>query len=349
MKKAVISLAIVAIVGGGAIFGWNYAQSEAKKQVRQFVEDAKLEESFDFREVSYNPLSGTLVISDIEIFEKGLNELFQLEPGIASIEVLDFEKTGDFVTSLHAKVNGIRLNTLKSAKWSADQSRYRSFKISDDPKELLGNPLGALIALGYPKLLLNMEFKWEFDEDDQTITLETGMTGIDVGRLHYSVRLANVRSRMLREMARLNKDSEDKNFQRQIAEIQRFFSQNEEGLLRIGLSEVSVAYKDLGLVKRWFEFGDRYSYRLPGTPRTFLNPDDFRLDEKAIRDLRADGISPEIAKSASEALIDFIIDPDELNLSFTADEPVSIDLIQRATDGNGQFHFLKLGKLDIGT
>ncbi len=323
---------IYMIAGGFAVLfaigSWWYAQSQAEKKVVDFFDEYEQLDVVSYKDISFNPLTGTLTLSDIEI-EPSNRADFILN--IDAVEIYDAKFEDNILEHLSFSIKGIQLDLLELVK---------NFNISEaglrriDSKNLMDNKLATLFILGYYNLPVNMTVDLRYDQDDKEFEWLNTIQVDNLGEWSLSYELSNLHKRFFKVfdsqwvegMSVLSVINLNASRQRQ-SELEKIMN----AAKKTKLVSFKSDYTDLGLFKRIKHLTEVEHNYIEGDEHPFELSE--KEKEEKIKQLKRNGASNEIAESLINALANFLVDLDTISIETDLDDPVSIRKLERKDSG----------------
>jgi len=335
LKNKNILYAVTGIIG--LIFlsgiGW-YTQSRAEDDVRNFFDEYEQLDSVSYKDVSYNPLSGTLTLSDIEIEPNKSDFLLAID----SLEIHDVEFDDNIPEHISFSIEGIQLDILELANsFNINQATLRHITT----ERLADNKLATLFLLGYYKLPVNLDVEISYDQDDEEFEWSFSANADELGELSFSYSVVNLNRRFFKVF-----DSEWMegmsvamlmNFNpSRISELEKIVNTVKKSKLAYFKAE----YNDLGLFERIKHFTEIEHNYVEGDAHPFELTEDEKRDQ--IKQLKRNGASIETAESIINAQANFLVDVDSISIETNIDEPFSL----RKLEGKETGRIMKLLRIE---
>lgn len=325
MKKILIAgVAVLALAAGG---GWFYAQGEAQSRFDEALADVGYGEIVQYGDLSYNPLAGTLEVTDIRLTGDTLGPAQHLNARVDRLTVLDYASDAEgIIETLDLKLTGVSLNIAEAATAVADNAQ--SFE-----EQRLSNMLRTVAEFGYPVITGGIDMIYDYDRDAGTMS-ETVTIAVDnAGALEYGVDLSDISYDAATKLDALGKRFNMAN-RPDVGEMDAYLEEMVEALGETSFVSSKIAFTEGGLVEKlWGKF-DEMTGREPGAPRDDALFMPIVLDPEMVAQKIDNPARVDEVLAGNQALIDFLKQPDELVLTISADEGVSITEFLEAAQGN---------------
>jgi len=332
-KKNIYSAAgIVGLIFLSGI--WWYTQSRAEDEVRNFFDEYEQLDSVSYKKVSYNPLSGTLTLSNIEIEPNKSDFLLAID----SLEIHDVEFDDNIPEHISFSIEGIQLDVLELANnFNINQSTLRYITT----ERLSDNTLATLFLLGYYNLPVNLDVDISYDQDDEEFEWNFSANADELGELSFSYNVVNLKRKFFKIF-----DSEwmggmsvamFMNFNpSRISELEKII----KTVKKSKLAYFKAEYNDLGLFERVKHFTEIEHNYVKGDTHPFELTEDKKRYQ--IKQLKRNGASIETAESIINAQANFLVDIDSISIETNIDEPFSL----RKLEGKENGRIMKLLRIE---
>lgn len=208
LKVTALTLVALSLLG---YWAWNYAQEAASDRVADVFEENDLDLFLDYEEVSYNPVSGRLVLHDLRLDTERLAEevaipqLIELskkhdEIRVGTLEILDYEISKGLLVGFHWKLHLPDIDMLELLSPYSETSLLPYNNRSEAGTV-------PLIALGYDSIGMDLEVEYELDEDDNELRVRIEYGFRNAVSIDQGVVLGSLEPRLIavfRKMARSN-------------------------------------------------------------------------------------------------------------------------------------------------
>lgn len=305
-KKIVISAAAVAVLLG---IGWTFvkhqATSAARDRIEAFLIRSKLYSNVAYRGVSASPF-GSVTLSDVTIRDFDGAVVAK----IGSLEFSNMETKEDLLMGIKVTADSFEMPLLPLArgKWHTPM-------------------IVSAIGMGYATLKGTLSLSGRFDDQRQTLSIETDDDIQDVGLLDAKIQLDNINSLMLRDAAteeekvRSQQDSAPASF------LMSIFINMQSLVVSATLEKANVTVNNTGYFKRSHEItdSDMPSHTTPSA-RTGNMQAPTPLEIAFVRG----GLSTSEAKASVAALENWDANGGVLNVTTNITQP--IPLVQFASE-----------------
>ncbi len=331
---AACSFAVLFVIGG-----WWYAQSQAKETVVDFFDEHEQLDVVSYQDVSFNPLTGTLILSDIEIEQSNQTDFIL---NIDAVEIYDTKFEDNIPEHISFSIKGIQLDLLELIKnLNIRESSLRRI----DSKNLMENKLATLFILGYYSLPVNITVDLRYDQDDKEFEWQNTIQADNLGEWSFHYELNNLHKRFFKffdsqwieEISVLSVINLNASRQRQ-TKLEKIMN----AAKKTKLVSFKGNYTDLGLFKRIKHLTEIEHNYIEGDEHPFELSE--KEKEEKIKLLKRNGASNEIAESLINAQANFLVDLDSISIETDLDDPVSIRKLERKDNGR----VLKLLKVKGG-
>lgn len=320
MKRWVLATWLVAVpIAVAAAAFWWYGNSRAEREVRQAVAQADLSDVIAYDRVTHSPLTGAVVIHNIRAIGGAAGAL---QPRARTLEILDWENDGGGIKALRVRLADLHL-AIESAARAQVEASPQAFVVSftDPPRDVLENPLHALVVLGYDQVTLGGEVDYRYDARAEALSLAVALDGRELGAVDLDLALVGVSQKLMLTLAAIAEKHSSGTRPNMLENLQ-ILSQLQPELYRIGLANCGWSYVDAGLFRRFKQYHDLQTVRLPDQPSGLeMRDDDVN---QAVAFATQMGFDAAVARSGAQAIAAFTRDARRLAMRTHIAEPIQI-------------------------
>jgi len=321
-KNKIFTYAILFIVFLSILGGWWYAQNKAEEEIRMFFDEREYLDDVSYEDVTFNPITGTLTLSQIEIEPtiKGLENTIVID----TLKIYNMEIDRSLPKHIHFSVIGVHANLLDNAK-----AFFSPAKLNRADK-----PMKNLLILGYYELLFDYEMEVLYDEDKPELSIQIYIGADGLGKIELQTKITQLNKHLFRiydcvtdviSNEKLNSLGGNFHVKFRKCDTERAVSY----LTNSRLAELRMSGSDDGFFKRYKHHINIKHFYQTGEhidEAKFYNQESIR---KHVIKLKQLGASREIAENLVETMANFMNDPGKISIETNIEKPI---LVKRLYD-----------------